>query len=80
MGLYSKPFISRMEPSVKQFVEQVNAYRSAAAPDLPDGFEVTLPSPPASEPAPDGETANHTGSNDAETADDEVTVGGGTQR
>ncbi len=27
MGIYSKPFVSRMEPAVTQFVEQMNAYR-----------------------------------------------------
>jgi hypothetical protein len=29
MGIYSKPFVSRMEPAVTQFVEQMSSYRSA---------------------------------------------------
>jgi len=29
MGVYSKPFVSRMEPAVTQFVEQMTTYRAA---------------------------------------------------
>ncbi|HEX5133727.1 MAG TPA: NADH-quinone oxidoreductase subunit M [Candidatus Krumholzibacteria bacterium] len=29
MGVYSKPFVSRMEPAVNQFVEQMTSYRAA---------------------------------------------------
>ncbi|HEU4365470.1 MAG TPA: NADH-quinone oxidoreductase subunit M [Candidatus Krumholzibacteria bacterium] len=35
MGIYSKPFTTRMEPAVTQFVEQMTAYRSAM--DARDG-------------------------------------------
>jgi NADH-quinone oxidoreductase subunit M len=29
MGVYSKPFVSRMEPAVNQFVEQMKTYRTS---------------------------------------------------
>jgi NADH-quinone oxidoreductase subunit M len=41
MGVYSKPFISRMEPSVNLFIETVNA-RSTAM-NVKDGVEIVLP-------------------------------------
>jgi NADH-quinone oxidoreductase subunit M len=49
MGVYSKPFISKMEPSVNQFIEQVNSHREMAnglQDAVPEGVEVSLPAPP----------------------------------
>ena len=44
LGLYSKPFISKMEPSVNQFIEFVTEQRAEQAQsNLPEGVEVTLP-------------------------------------
>ncbi len=63
MGVYSKPFISRMEPSVEKFVQEMNYYRDLVNNDAPAPFDVTLPeSGPgeadtgddASDDAPDG--------------------------
>ncbi|MDH3198419.1 MAG: NADH-quinone oxidoreductase subunit M, partial [Candidatus Krumholzibacteria bacterium] len=47
MGVWSKPFISRMEPSVNKFLTDMGAYRGghARATRLSNGVEVTLPSP-----------------------------------
>jgi NADH-quinone oxidoreductase subunit M len=42
MGVYSKPFISRMEPAVNKFITDVNAYKATM--NAPDGVEVTMPS------------------------------------
>jgi NADH-quinone oxidoreductase subunit M len=51
LGLYSKPFISKMEPSVNQFIEFVTEQRAEqAASGLPDGVEVTLPNDPRLDP------------------------------
>jgi NADH-quinone oxidoreductase subunit M len=44
MGVYSKPFISKMEPSVNKFIMDIESYRSAM--ELPEGIEVTLPRAP----------------------------------
>jgi NADH-quinone oxidoreductase subunit M len=55
MGVYSKPIITRMEPSVNQFIEHVNAYRSATGPEPPAGVEVSLPVP---EEPPTGSVAD----------------------
>ncbi|MCK5617790.1 MAG: Fe-S-binding domain-containing protein, partial [Candidatus Krumholzibacteria bacterium] len=44
MGIYSKPFISKMEPSVNLFIEQVNSHRTTAKTGLPRGIGVSLPS------------------------------------
>jgi NADH-quinone oxidoreductase subunit M len=77
MGVYSKPIISRMEPSVNQFVEQVNAYRQTAGADLPDGVEVTLPEHPADHDQP----GQSDGGDEAVAADpdgEETTATGGT--
>lgn len=43
MGLYSKPFLSRMEPSVRQFVNQMESYRGRADAALPGGVRVSMP-------------------------------------
>jgi len=45
MGVWSKPFISRMEPSVNKFLTDMASYRSgsARATRLSNGVEVTLP-------------------------------------
>ncbi len=47
MGIYSKPFISKMEPSVNLFIEQVNSHRTTAKTGLPRGIEVSFPSSPS---------------------------------
>lgn len=47
MGVYSKPFISRMEPSVEKFVAEMNYYRDLVNNDAPAPFDVTLPGPEA---------------------------------
>jgi NADH-quinone oxidoreductase subunit M len=75
MGVYSKPIISRMEPSVNQFVEQVNAYRQVTGTDQPDGMEVTEPELPADHPeqSVDGDEAAA-----ADPDGEETTVVGGT--
>ena len=45
LGAYSRPFVSRMEPSVAQFVEQMTSYRSAMqARDNALAERVVLPS------------------------------------
>jgi NADH-quinone oxidoreductase subunit M len=36
MGVYSKPFISKMEPSVNKFIEQINYHREVARSDTHD--------------------------------------------
>jgi len=41
MGVYSKPFINKMEPAVNQFIEDVNSRRASA--QRINGIEVTLP-------------------------------------
>jgi NADH-quinone oxidoreductase subunit M len=51
MGVYSKPFISKMEPSVNKFIEEVNYYRGLAEGEMLEGVEVSLPAPPALGPA-----------------------------
>jgi NADH-quinone oxidoreductase subunit M len=43
MGVYSKPFISRMEPSVEKFVTEMNYYRDLVNNDAPADIDVTLP-------------------------------------
>ncbi len=52
MGVYSKPFISKMEPSVNQFIERVNFHRETALRPqytTPEGVDVSLPAPPTDE-------------------------------
>ena len=46
MGVWSKPFITRMEPSVNKFLMDMGAYRGghARTTRLSNGVEVTLPS------------------------------------
>jgi NADH-quinone oxidoreductase subunit M len=60
MGVYSKPFISKMEPSVNEFIERVNFHRETALRSpytAPEGVEVSLPAPPEDgfAPAPAGD-------------------------
>jgi len=64
MGVYSKPFISKMEPSVNAFIEQVNSHRQAVNSPALEGVEVTFPTP---------ESAG-----DEAAAQDETTDGSGT--
>jgi len=60
MGVYSKPFISRMEPSVEKFVQEMNYYRDLVNNDAPAPFDVTLP-----EPGPGGTDAASDEASDA---------------
>jgi len=43
MGVYSKPFISKMEPSVNKFIEQMDYYREAARSDTHDYLVGEMP-------------------------------------
>lgn len=49
MGVYSKPFISRMEPAVKKFVSDVRMMQSASV--APEGVHVNLPASSNTQPA-----------------------------
>jgi NADH-quinone oxidoreductase subunit M len=64
MGVYSKPFISKMEPSVNQFIEEINHYRGLAEGNTEEGVEVCLP-----EPGVDGEVRSEVGDGPSEAAD-----------
>jgi NADH-quinone oxidoreductase subunit M len=54
MGFYSKPFISKMEPSVEKFIEEVNFYKSSARNETFGNVDVALPESPAWEDAQSG--------------------------
>ena len=41
MGVYSKPLISKMEPAVNKFIEDVNARHTSV--QYINGMEITLP-------------------------------------
>jgi NADH-quinone oxidoreductase subunit M len=78
MGVYSKPFISKMEPSVNKFIAEVNYYRDltdfGARAAVQGGVEVTHPQRPT------GDDPQPVTDNDADDVDAAAPAGtGGTQ-